>query len=104
MIAGPSVSGPLLPPSGHPALLKGEGTKQQGRESNHRRGGENKQLTYLIRPSLARPSRHPQPAVRRSFAGEEGEKLTVFVCRSFVDATIVNAVVLIVAVVAAGPS
>ena len=67
-------------------------------------GGENKQLTYLTRPSLARPSRHPQPAVRRSFAGEEGEKLTVFVCRSFVDATIVNAVVLIVAVVAPGLS
>ena len=56
--AGPSVSGPLLPPSGHPALLKGEGTKQQGRESNHRRGGgrTNSLPTSLVRRSLVPPA------------------------------------------------
>ena len=66
--------------------------------------GEGRVETYHTRPSLARPSCRPQPVVRRSFAGKEAKKLTVLVCCSLVDATIVNDVVLIVAVVAAGPS
>ena len=70
--------------------------KQRSREKDRRQGGGE---TYHTRPSLARPSRRLHPVVRRSFAGEEAKKLTMLVCRSLVDA-----VVLIVAVVAAGPS
>ena len=75
--------------------------KQRSRGKYRRQGGGE---TYHTRPSLARPSRRLHPVVRRSFAVEEAKKLTELVCRSLVDATIVNAVVLIVAVVAAGQS